>query len=53
VNPTLKVASAEAPGRGAAFLTGGSLLFASPEQKELARILDEGLLAIEAGLGGN
>ena len=51
MNPTLKVASAEAPGRGAAFLTGGSLLFASPEQKELARILDEGLLAIEAGLG--
>jgi len=49
VNPTLK-APAAASGRGAAFLSGGSLLFASREEKALGRALDEGLAAVEQGL---
>ena len=42
--------TADAAGRGAAFLTGGSLLFASKEEKELAKALDDGLERIEQGL---
>ena len=49
MNPTLK-APAAASGRGAAFLTGGSLLFASREEKALGRALDDGLVAVEKGL---
>ena len=49
MKPTLK-APAAASGRGAAFLTGGSLLFASREEKALGRALDDGLVAVEKGL---
>jgi len=49
VNPSSKTATA-AGGRGAAFLTGGSLLSATAAEKKLAKILDEGLAAVEAGL---
>jgi heptaprenyl diphosphate synthase len=48
VTPTTP--TADAAGRGAAFLTGGSLLFASKEEKELAKALDDGLERIEQGL---
>jgi len=50
VTPTTPSAETEAAGRGAAFLTGGSLLFASTEEKALARALDDGLEQIEQGL---
>lgn len=40
----------DAGGRGAAFLTGGSLLFASAEEKKLAKLLDDGLASVEQGL---
>ena len=49
MNPTLK-AESSASGRGAAFLSGGTLLFASREEKALAKALDEGLAAVEKGL---
>ena len=49
MKPTLK-APAAASGRGAACLTGGSLLFASREEKALGRALDDGLVAVEKGL---
>lgn len=49
MNPSSK-AAAQRGGRGAAFLTGGSLLPASGEEKKLAQALDEGLAAVEAGL---
>ena len=39
----------DAAGRGAAFLTGGSLLFATKEEKALAAALDQGLDEIEQG----
>lgn len=50
MTPTTPTAATDAAGRGAAFLTGGSLLFASSEEKALAKALDEGLEAIEQGL---
>ena len=50
MTPTTPTASTDAAGRGAAFLTGGSLLFASKEEKALAKALDEGLEQIEQGL---
>ena len=50
MTPTTPTASTDAAGRGAAFLTGGSLLFASREEKALATALDEGLEQIEQGL---
>ena len=50
MTPTTPTASTDAAGRGAAFLTGGSLLFASKEEKALATALDEGLEQIEQGL---
>lgn len=50
MTPTTPTASTDAAGRGAAFLTGGSLLFASAEEKALAKALDEGLEQIERGL---
>ena len=37
-------------GRGSKFLSGGKALFASAEQKDIARALDEGLERIESGL---
>lgn len=40
----------DAGGRGAAFLTGGSVLFASAEEKKLAKILDQGIAEVEQGL---
>ena len=50
MTPTTPTASTDAAGRGAAFLTGGSLLFASKEEKALATALDQGLEQIEQGL---
>ena len=38
------------PGRGSQFLSGGKALFASAEQREVARALDDGLERIESGL---
>jgi heptaprenyl diphosphate synthase len=49
VNPSPQTAAA-AGGRGATFLTGGSLLSATAEEKKLAKALDQGLAAVEAGL---
>ena len=50
MNPTSRTASTQAGGRGASFLTGGSLLFASKEEKALAGALDQGLVDVESGL---
>ena len=50
MNPTSRTASTQAWGRGASFLTGGSLLFASKEEKTLAGALDQGLVDVESGL---
>ena len=50
MTPTTPTAATDAAGRGAAFLTGGSLLFASKEEKALAKALDDGLEEIERGL---
>lgn len=50
MTPTTPSAETEAAGRGAAFLMGSSLLFASKEEKALARALDDGLEQIEQGL---
>lgn len=50
MTPTTPTASEHVAGRGAAFLTGGSLLFASKEEKALATVLDDGLELIEQGL---
>ena len=50
MTPTTPTAVTDAAGRGAAFLTGGSLLFASTEEKALAAALDAGLDQIEQGL---
>ena len=47
---TTPTAVTDAAGRGAAFLTGGSLLFATKEEKALAAALDQGLDEIEQGL---
>ena len=37
-------------GRGSTFLAGGKVIFASPEERAIARALDEGLERIESGL---
>jgi len=50
VNTTTPSANNRAAGRGASFLSGGSLLFASPAEKELAGVLDQGLIDVESGL---
>ncbi len=50
VTPTTPTAQTDTAGRGAAFLTGGSLLFSSKEEKALAKALDGGLEQIEQGL---
>ena len=50
MTPTTPTAVTDAAGRGAAFLTGGSLLFATKEEKALAAALDQGLDEIEQGL---
>jgi heptaprenyl diphosphate synthase len=48
VNPSSKTATTG--GRGATFLTGGSLLSATADEKKLGKILDQGLADVEAGL---
>jgi heptaprenyl diphosphate synthase len=48
VTPTLN--AAQAPGRGAKFLTGGAVLFSSKEERALGKVLDTGLAAVETGL---
>lgn len=49
MNPSAKTAAVTG-GRGATFLTGGSLLSATAEEKKLAKELDQGIAAVEAGL---
>ena len=49
MNPSSKAAS-PTNNRGATFLTGGSILLASAEEKKLGKALDEGLVAVEQGL---
>jgi len=49
VTPTPK-ADRALGGRGASFLGAGSLFTASPDEKKIAAVLDQGLAEIEAGL---
>ena len=50
MNTTTPSANTRAVGRGASFLSGGSLLFSSPAEKALAGLLDQGLIDVESGL---
>ena len=50
MNTTTPSANTRAAGRGASFLSGGSLLFSSPAEKALAGLLDQGLIDVESGL---
>lgn len=49
MNTSSKTATAPG-GRGATFLSGGSLLSATAEEKKLGKVLDQGLSDVEAGL---
>jgi heptaprenyl diphosphate synthase len=48
VNPSST--AARQTGRGASFLSGGSILSATAEEKKLGKALDQGLEAVESGL---
>lgn len=48
MNPS-STAAAQAS-RGASFLSGGSILSATAEEKKLGKALDQGLEAVESGL---